>query len=107
MHQNNDVNILSIINYDIPSYFINKIDDINIIFGQQQLESIDQIINIMKNKNKDEKFENIKKINIQKSIIWCEKFKIPHNKFSEKVNIFLPLKKENDDNNLENDEKDI
>jgi hypothetical protein len=70
----------------------------NIIIGQQQLESIDQIINILKNKNKDEKIETIKKSNIQKSIAWCEKFKIPHNKFSEKVNIFLPLKIESEEN---------
>ena len=97
--QHNNNNISSIINCEIPSYFINKIDDINIIIGQQQLESIDQIINIIKNKNKDEKIETIKKSNIQKSITWCEKFKIPHNKFSEKVNIFLPLKIENEENN--------
>ena len=101
--QNSNINISSIINCEIPSYFINKIDDINIIIGQQQLESIDQIINILKNKNKEEKVENIKKTNIQKSIIWCEKFKIPHNNFSEKVNIFLPLKKENEKKDVEND----
>ena len=101
--QNSNINISSIINCEIPSYFINKIDDINIIIGQQQLESIDQIINILKNKNKEEKIENIKKTNIQKSIIWCEKNKIPHNNFSEKVNIFLPLKKENEKKEIEND----
>ena len=89
---NTNLNISSIINCEIPLYFINKINDINIIIGQQQLESIDQIINILNNKNKEEKIENIRKINIQKSIMWCEKFKIPYNKFSEKVNIFLPLK---------------
>jgi hypothetical protein len=101
---NDNMNILSIIDYEIPSYFINKIDEINIIIGQQQLESIDQIINILKNKNKEEKIENIKKNNIQKSILWCEKFKIPHNKFSEKVNIFLPLKKDtNTDTDNDND----
>lgn len=98
LQNNNNINISSIINYEIPSYFINKIDDMNIIIGQQQLESIDQIINILKNKNKDEKIETIKKSNIQKSIAWCEKFKIPHNKFSEKVNIFLPLKIESEEN---------
>jgi|LakMenEpi03Aug12_release.lakeMendotaPanAssembly.Ray.scaffolds.fasta_scaffold54539_1 hypothetical protein len=101
--QHNNNNISSIINCEIPSYFINKIDDINIIIGQQQLESIDQIINIIKNKNKDEKIETIKKSNIQKSITWCEKFKIPHNKFSEKVNIFLPLKIENEEKEKEKD----
>jgi hypothetical protein len=95
--QNN--NILSIIDCEIPLYFINKIDDTNIIIGQQQLESIDQVINILKNKNKEDKIENIKKTNIQKCVVWCEKFKIPYNKFSEKVNIFLPLKIENEENN--------
>jgi hypothetical protein len=105
--QNN--NILSIIDCEIPLYFINKIDDTNIIIGQQQLESIDQVINILKNKNKEDKIENIKKTNIQKCIVWCEKFKIPYNKFSEKVNIFLPLKIENEENNKKekDDNEDI
>ena len=95
----NNKNIVSIIDYEIPCYFVNKIDDINIIIGQQQLESLDQIMNILKNKNKDEKIETIKKSNIQKSVSWCEKFKIPYNKFSEKTNIFLPIIKENKENN--------
>ena len=83
-------NIHSIINQDLPYYFMNKIDDINIIIGQQQLECIDQIINVFKNNNKKERIEYIRKINIQKSVHWCEKFKIPCNKFLEKTNIFLP-----------------
>jgi len=89
-------NILSIIHQEIPYYFLNKIDDINIIIGQQQLECIDQITNVFKNNNKKERIEYIRKTNIQKSVHWCEKFKIPCNKFLEKTNIFLPmmLKKE-------------
>jgi hypothetical protein len=89
-----DENIKSIINFDIPYYFLNKIDDMNIIIGQQQLEALDQVINIIKNKNKDDKIETLKKTNIQKSVNWCEKFKIPCNKFSDKINIFLPIIKE-------------
>jgi hypothetical protein len=42
----------------------------------------------MRHKNKEEKIDSIKKINIQKSIHWCEKNNIPHNKFIEKLNIF-------------------
>jgi len=113
----NNRNIVSIIDYEIPCYFVNKIDDINIIIGQQQLESLDQIINIIKNKNKEERVETIKKSNIQKSVSWCEKLKIPYNKFSEKTNIFLPIIKENkesdkivekvnDDNNSNNSKDD-
>jgi hypothetical protein len=86
-----DKNIYSVLDFDIPYYFKNKIDDLNIIIGQQQLEALDQIITIHKNKNKDDKIENIKKNNIQKSVSWCEKYKIPCNKFSEKINIFLPI----------------
>ena len=87
-------NIVSIINKDLPNYFLNKVDDINIIIGHQQLESLDQIITILKNKNKNDKIESIKKSNIQKSVSWCEKYKIPCNKFTEKTNIFLPIVKE-------------
>ena len=80
----------------MPYYFLNKIDDINIIIGQQQLESLNQIINILKSKNKEDKIESYKKNSIQKSINWCEKYKIPYNKFLDKINIFLPIIKEKD-----------
>ena len=83
--------IKQILNFETPYYFKTKINDLNIIIGQQQLESLDQIITIYKNKNKDDKIESIKKSNIQKSVSWCEKYKIPCNKFTEKINIFLPI----------------
>ena len=89
-----DKNIASILDFDIPNYFLMKMDDMNIIIGQQQLESLDMIINILKNKNKEDKIETIKKSNIQKSVAWCEKYKMPCNRFSEKINIFLPINKE-------------
>jgi hypothetical protein len=89
LNTNSEINVQSIINTKLPYYFTNKIDDINIIIGQQQLEALNQIINILKSKNKEEKIEILKKNNIQKSVNWCEKFKIPCNKFSDKINIFL------------------
>jgi hypothetical protein len=88
-------NIHSILYNEIPYYFLNKIEESNSIIGQQQLESWGQIINIFKNKNKDEKIESLKRNHIQKCIQWCEKNQIPHNKFTDKINIFLqPKKKE-------------
>jgi len=86
---NCELNIQNIITLDLPYYFLNKIDDINIIIGQQQLEALTQIINILKSKNVEEKIEVLKKNNIQKCVNWCEKFKIPCNKFSDKINLFL------------------
>ena len=85
-----DKNIINILDLVIPYYFRTKIDDLNIIIGQQQIEALDQIICLFKHKNND-KIENIKKSNIQKSVFWCEKYKIPCNKFTEKINIFLPI----------------
>jgi len=86
-------NIYSIIDKQIPSYFINKIYDFNIIFGQNQLETMEQIKNILKSKNID-KLEILKKNNIQKCVLWCEKYNIPHNKFIESTNIFLSTNKD-------------
>jgi hypothetical protein len=85
-----------ILNTTIPSYFIQKIEDINISIGQNQIESLDLINILLKNKNYKEKIENIKKINIQKCISWCEKYNISFNNF-EKKNIFLPLTSKNNE----------
>lgn len=79
----------SLIKNEIPYYFLNKIEESNSVIGQQQLEAYDQVINIFKNKNKDDKIESLKRSHIQKCIQWCEKNQLPHNKFTDKVNIFL------------------
>jgi hypothetical protein len=101
----NGKNIISIINSELPYYFLNKLEESNIIIGQLQLEHLDQVINTIKNKNRDNKIETLKKNNIQKSIQWCEKNKIPYNKFVDKLNIFLPLSlHDNSPNFYENSE---
>lgn len=93
----NNKNIKSLLQNEISYYFLNKLEESNAVIGQQQLESYDQIINIFKNKNRDEKIENLKRNHIQKCIQWCEKNQLPHNKFIDKINIFLlPKKKENE-----------
>ena len=91
-----DKNIHSFLSNEIPYYFLNKIEESNAVIGQQQLESYDQIINIFKNKNKDEKLETLKRNHIQKCVQWCEKNQLPHNKFTDKINIFLNSKKKED-----------
>jgi len=85
--------IISIIDNDLPYYLLNKLEESNLVIGQQQLEAYDQIINIFKNKNREEKLENLKRTHIQKCIQWCEKNQLPHNKFIDEVNIFLTPKK--------------
>jgi hypothetical protein len=93
--------INSLIDNELPYYFLNRLEESNLVIGQQQLEAYDQIINIFKNRNRDEKMENLKRSHIQKCIQWCEKNQLPHNKFIDKVNIFLnPRKKINEEENI-------
>lgn len=86
----------SLFHHNTPYYFINKIEESNAVIGQTQLENMVLIINTIKNRNKDDKIELMKRNNIQKCILWCEKYKIPHNKFIDKTNIFLHIKTSND-----------
>ena len=72
---------------DIPYIFINKLEDINAIIGQQQLENILTTFYLIEN-CKEEKIDIIKKNNIQKCLQWCIKYKIPYNKNSQLLNIF-------------------
>jgi hypothetical protein len=66
---------------ELPYIYLNKIEEINSVFGQQQLEFLGQTINIYKNKLRDEKIEIMKKNHINKCIQWCEKNEFPYNKF--------------------------
>jgi hypothetical protein len=88
--------IYSLIKNEIPYYFMNRIEESNTVIGQQQLETYSLLINILKNKNKEDKIETLKRNHLQKCIQWCEKYRIPHNKFIDKTNIFLNIRTPND-----------
>ena len=79
----------SIINEKHSLSLINKIEEINAIFGQQQIENISYTLNLITNRAKQERIESLKRNNIQKSIQWCEKYNIPHEKIIVNENIFL------------------
>jgi len=81
--------ISNILNFNLDYYYINKLEEYNAIFGQQQIENILSTLNMICCKNKNEKLELLKKNNIQKSITWCEKNNIQHNKNVISTNIFI------------------
>lgn len=64
---------------DVPNYFINKVEEYNCILGQQQIENIYNTISLIELKNKNEKIENLTKLNVQKCVQWCIKHGIPYN----------------------------
>lgn len=86
---NDAKNVASILNIEHDYYFLNKIEEINAILGQRQLENIITTLNIITNRNNHDKIESMKKNNIQKCISWCEKHDIPSIKLSFSNNIFL------------------
>jgi len=78
----------SLFTYDIPYYFVNKVEEYNAIFGQQQIENIGTTLNLIDN-NKYDKLELIKKNNVQKCINWCQQYKLDYNASIQPNNIFL------------------
>ena len=68
--------------------FKNSIEEINSIIGQQQLNTINNTLIIIKKINfNNNKLDNEKKRNIQLCINWCKENNIPYNDF-KKNNIF-------------------
>lgn len=74
--------------YDLPYYFVNKVEEYNAIFGQQQIENIGSTLNLIDN-IKYEKLELIKKNNVQKCINWCQQYKLDYHETVQPHNIFL------------------
>ena len=72
----------------MPYYFVNKVEEYNAIFGQQQIENIGTTLNLIDN-NKYDKLELIKKNNVQKCINWCQQYKLDYHTSVQPTNIFL------------------
>ena len=87
MLQSKSRNILSYIKIELPRYFMTKIEEYNAIFGQQQIENINNTLLLLEY-NKNDKIQNIMKTHIQKCIFWCNKYSVPYNVI-ENDNIFL------------------
>ena len=67
------------LNCKIANIFLNKLEEFNSVFCQQQIEIITNTINCIEYKNKSDKIDNMVKMNIQKSISWCVKHDIDYN----------------------------
>jgi 23S rRNA U2552 (ribose-2'-O)-methylase RlmE/FtsJ len=73
---------------DLPYFFVNKVEEYNAIFGQQQIENIGTTLNLIDN-NKYDRLEMIKKNNMQKCINWCQQYKLDYHSSVQPNNIFL------------------
>ena len=81
--------ICGLLSIEHDYYFLNKVEEINVVLGQRQLENIITTLNIITNRNNYDKVDSMKKLHIQKSIAWCEKHDISSVKLFSSNNIFL------------------
>ena len=63
--------IVKILDYEINSFFLNKIQEVNAIYGQQQIENILCTINHVHDFQK-ERINKMKQNNIEKCKKWCQ-----------------------------------
>jgi len=77
--------LYSLVDNNLPLTFVNKINDVNVVLGQRQLEYLDQALTIMSSANKYELINGAVSKNMQKSASMCEKLGLPY----VKTNMFL------------------
>jgi 23S rRNA U2552 (ribose-2'-O)-methylase RlmE/FtsJ len=63
----------SILNMEIPNLFLNKIKEINSIFGQSQVSTILSVLTYITDEKKGDKMEQLRKSHIHKCVKWCKK----------------------------------
>jgi hypothetical protein len=64
--------------HKIPYIFLKRMEECNALIGQNQLECINNTINLIENKYKNEKIDFLKKTNISKCISWCIQNGMPY-----------------------------
>ena len=62
---------IKILDIHIPSFFLNKISEINVIMFQQTIDATLSVINLRSHTNIHEQIEKLDKKTIQKSMAWC------------------------------------
>ena len=63
----------------VPRHFTKQIEDMNAIFGQQQIENIHYTISLIDKQSKTEKSDQIIRQHINKCVNWCIEHEIPYN----------------------------
>lgn len=81
INANKHLYIQRFISFPIPYLFRTKIEEINAIFGQQQIENIYYTISLIEQKQTQEKINTMVRNNIKKCIAWCNKHNVPIHQF--------------------------
>jgi 23S rRNA U2552 (ribose-2'-O)-methylase RlmE/FtsJ len=71
----------------IPRHFTKQIEDMNAIFGQQQIENIHYTISLIDKQPKQDRLDQLVKQNITKCVNWCMEHSISYNNLTT-TNLF-------------------
>lgn len=63
--------------FPLPIAFIARVEELNAIFGKQQIDNIIFTFSLIESKHKADKIDNLVKTNIQKCIQWCMRHNVP------------------------------
>ena len=77
-----------LVRFDMPRLFLDKVEEINSTFGQQQIENIKSTLSLIKNHD-DEKLDTLKKNGVHRCVLYCQKYGLNHGKQQSQGNIFL------------------
>lgn len=75
------------LNRPVPRHFTKNIEDINALFGHQQIENIHYTISLIDKHSKHDKTEQLAKQNIAKCVNWCLEHKVPYHSMNS-LNVF-------------------
>lgn len=76
--ENKETYLARVLNIELPIFFLSRIEEINSIFGQQQIENIHHTLSLIEKNIKNDKIDLLIKPNILKCIQWCIKYNIPY-----------------------------
>jgi 23S rRNA U2552 (ribose-2'-O)-methylase RlmE/FtsJ len=74
----------SILNLELPNLFLNKIREINSIFGQSQVSTILSVLTYITDDKKGDKMDQLRKSHMNKCVKWCKKNNmVIHDKYND------------------------
>lgn len=86
-----NLGITRLLSVDPPLHFISRIEESNATIGQQQMDVISATLALIKNPRQD-KMEKMRMSSVQRSVLWCQKHKMPYNRDVRQFNMFLSAK---------------
>ena len=85
---NNSQKMISLLSFPTPRYFLDRLQEINAILGQQQIDNIKTTLALIRSKD-SERIEQLRKSAIHRCLAYCQKHNLPHHKTPTQHNVFL------------------